>query len=266
MIMLDKYGDELYKLRSIGRHDSRIHGDVRFFRSKNYWGLHYVSRGSGRLIIRGTEYEVPENSLFLTPPFEPINYYSEEKNLWEYYFIAGYPDSVLDVAKPLGMSSGKFVVAAKNSDEITKLFEGFFENGQDEPYFRALGILNRILSLEYIAPKRSDLRSREEEIARSVDEIIRFNYKNSEFSVSDIAEMLHLHPSQLSRTYKSVSGESPISRLVGMRLEYASELLLSKKLSVAELCRECGFGDERYFMRRFKQKFGKTVGEYRKEN
>ena len=51
-----------------------------------------------------------------------------------------------------------------------------------------------------------------------------------------------------------------------MRLEYASELARSKKLSVADICRECGFGDERYFMRRFKQKFSKTVGEYRREH
>lgn len=266
MIMLDKCGDELYRLRSIGKHDSRIHGDFRFFRSKNYWGLHYVSRGSGRLILRGVEYEVSAGMLFLTPPFEPINYYSDEEKLWEYYFIAGYPDSVLDIAKPLGMSAGNFTAAAKNPDEIRRLFEEFFENEREEVYFRALSVLNKILSLEYVAPKRTDSRSREEELARSVDEIIRFNYKNPEFSVSDIADMLHLHPSRLSRVYKSACGESPISRIIGMRLEYAAELARSKKLSVAELCRECGFGDERYFMRRFKEKFGKTVGEYRKEN
>ena len=267
MIMLDKYDDKLYKLRSIGIHDSATGDEARFFRSKNYWALHYVDKGEGVLILRGAEYEVRSGMFFLTPPSEPINYYSRKEKSWHYYFISAYPDSMLDVIGPLGLNGGKFVVEAKHPVAVTRLFEEFFEKRDEHEnlYFAALSVLNKILSLEYAPLQQKSVCDSRAELVENVDEIISFNYKDPEFSISDIAKMLHLHPSQLSRIYKAIKGESPVSHLADVRLCYAAAILESKNLSVAELCRKCGFGDERYFMRRFKRRFGKTVGEYKRE-
>lgn len=267
MIMLDKFGDELYRLRSIGRHDSCTGEEARFFRSKNYWALHYVDRGAGHYILRGAEHEVSAGMFFFTPPSELINYYSNEEKPWRYYFISAYPDSILDVISPMGMNGGKFIVEAKHPIAVTRLFEAFFEKREEceDLYFTALGVLNKILSLEYVPLQKNNDYLSKEELIKNIDEIICFNYKNPALSIADIARMLHLNPSRLSRIYKAAMGVSPISRLVGMRLDQAALLLQSKNYTISELCNECGFGDERYFMRRFKQKFGKTVGEYRSE-
>ena len=269
MFILDKKSDALYKLRAIGYHDAERYGDVRFVRSKNYWALHYVSEGSGRFLLRDSEYKIKKGMFFLTPPLEPINYYSDGPDFWKYYFISAYPDSAIDVTHPLGFSGGKCVVWAKHPEETERMFKEFYERAEksEDIYFETLSLLNKILSLEY-EPSREKMSAaaKKADLIRQADEIIGFNYKNPEFSISDIAEILKLHPSALSRIYKEIKGETPVSGLIEMRLDYAAALLDRKSITISELCRECGFGDERYFMKRFKKKFGKTVGEYRRKN
>ncbi|MBQ4545123.1 MAG: AraC family transcriptional regulator [Oscillospiraceae bacterium] len=266
MILLEKYNDELFNLRSIGQHDSREGRDSHFFRSKTYWALHYVQRGSGKLFVRKQQYDIKSGMFFLTPPLEPVNYYADDNNPWKYFFVSGYPDSAIDILTALGFSSNNFAVSAKHPQKIFQIFSSFFMNAEDcdDLYFSALNTLHKILSIEFSKPQDDSRRRNATDIINSIEDIMLFNYKNPEFSVSDIADMLYMAPSQLSRIFKRETGETPISHLINLRLDYAASLLQNRSYNISELCNHCGFCDEHYFMKRFKNKFGMTVGEYRK--
>ncbi len=264
MIILDTYNDNLYKLRSVGHHDSRFHPDANFFRFKRYWGLHYLHSGEGKLILRDREYDLFPGMYFLTPPYEPVNYYSSGPSPWVYYFIAAYSDSPIDLSTLINTANGQFTAISKNPKKISKLFENFFATKETnhDPYFSTLSLLHKILSVEFsegFVPKN---KIHAPEIVESAKELLFFNYRNPDFNITDIATMLHINPSQLSRTFKAETGETPISYLINLRLEYAAAHLQKRRYNVSELYSDCGFNDERYFMKRFKMKFGITVREY----
>lgn len=55
--------------------------------SRDYWVLHYVYFGSGRLIVQGHTYSLKIGDFFLVPPYERIRYEADGVNPWKYYWI-----------------------------------------------------------------------------------------------------------------------------------------------------------------------------------
>ncbi|MBQ8003479.1 MAG: helix-turn-helix domain-containing protein, partial [Oscillospiraceae bacterium] len=268
-IWLDNYRDDgLFALRSVGHFDTRGEKESKFFRTKQCWALHFVQRGKGVIIVRGKKYDIHSGMFFLTPPFEPVNYYGEEDDPWRYFFISGYPKTMIDVFKVFSDNGDGVTHVSKNPQKAQQLFEELFRNrnkSAEEMYFMALNALERLLSFEF-SDARITQRSGKStaQTVNAIKDIIRFNYKDPEFSIRDIADMLHINSSQLSRLFRGETGRTPISFLVELRLLHAAALLDKGSYSIAELCRESGFNDECYFMKRFKKRFGVSVKGYRK--
>lgn len=83
-------------------------------------------------------------------------------------------------------------------------------------------------------------------------------------SVGLLAEWLHCSPCYLSHLYKSTTGEALSGYINRKRLERAEELLKSTTLSVKEISWTCGFSQESYFIRKFKERFGVTPKAHRR--
>ena len=268
-ILLDGYRDDgLFLLRNVGYFDTKGEKESKFFRSKSFWALHYVRRGKGQMTVRGRKYDIQSGMFFLMPPFEQINYHGLEDDPWCYFYIAVYPDSVIDVFRLFSDNGNGFTHVSKNPQRTQRIFETLFENrnrSSEEMYFASLNALMRILSYEFSEGKK--IKTPVERNRQKVDEIkniMHFNYKNPEFSISDIAAMLHTSNAQISRLFKQETGETPISFLVRLRLNHTAWLLDGGSYSIARLCNESGFNDECYFMKRFKKQFGVSVKGYRK--
>ncbi|MBQ9805343.1 MAG: AraC family transcriptional regulator [Clostridia bacterium] len=65
-----------------------------------------------------------------------------------------------------------------------------------------------------------------------------------------------LSASSLQRAYERHFGISPKQYLTRLRMNRALELLSENELSVKEIAFSCGFTDEKYFSRAFKEKYG----------
>jgi AraC-like DNA-binding protein len=51
-----------------------------------------------------------------------------------------------------------------------------------------------------------------------------------------------------------------------MRLKISAQLILEEGSNIAEVAYSCGFNDEKYFRKCFKEFFGMTPTAFRKEN
>ena len=91
---------------------------------------------------------------------------------------------------------------------------------------------------------------------------IHKNYKKAEFSVSKLADMLSVSETYFRRIFKRIYHISPVQYVIKLRLEYASQLLLSKLYTVKEVSYKSGFTDVKYFSRVFKEKFNMTPKKY----
>lgn len=89
-------------------------------------------------------------------------------------------------------------------------------------------------------------------------EVVRSNMANAEFGKDDFASALNVSTSLLYKKVKALTDLSPTDFIKCVRMDYALELLQSKKYSVTEVSEMCGFSSNGYFSTVFKKHFGKS--------
>lgn len=105
----------------------------------------------------------------------------------------------------------------------------------------------------------------EDAFVKNVIALIQTNCANPDYSVTLLAEAVHLSSSQLHRKITAVTGRSPIQLLRLHRLEKAKTLLKSPKLSISEIAYQSGFNDPSYFTRVFTKTFKMKPTVYREQ-
>ncbi len=97
---------------------------------------------------------------------------------------------------------------------------------------------------------------------KKVNYIIESEYSRK-ITLHSVAKELNLSPVYLSTMYKNGSGIHFSEQLLNIRMKHAEKLLLDQKIPTAKVAELCGFCDESYFRKKFKQFFGMNVREYR---
>lgn len=93
-------------------------------------------------------------------------------------------------------------------------------------------------------------------IMRNAAEYIHKNYKRATLSVSELAKNFSLSETCFRRMFHKTYSTSPMQYIINLRLEYASQLLLSRYYTIKEISDKSGFNDAKYFSRLFKKRFG----------
>jgi AraC family transcriptional regulator, L-rhamnose operon transcriptional activator RhaR len=84
------------------------------------------------------------------------------------------------------------------------------------------------------------------------------------WTLTALAEELHLAPGYLVRLFKAATGLPPMAYLAQVRAEHAAVLLLHSDEPVTSIGRTVGWSDQNYFARRFKAHYGLSATTYRK--
>ena len=88
------------------------------------------------------------------------------------------------------------------------------------------------------------------------------NHFSASLSSEDIAEAVGISVSHLRLLFRKQYGVSLMQKLNLIRIRRAKELLSSGMFSLAEVATACGFQNEYYFSRVFKQHTGIPPGKY----
>jgi transcriptional regulator GlxA family with amidase domain len=86
----------------------------------------------------------------------------------------------------------------------------------------------------------------------------------SRLSVDDLADKMAMSPRNFARLYRKQTGVSPGKAVERLRLEAACQLLEGTNLSLTEVVRSCGFGDDENLRRAMIRSFNVSPGEYRR--
>ena len=84
-------------------------------------------------------------------------------------------------------------------------------------------------------------------------------------SVDALVAMAHMSRSTLMRTFRRVTGKTPIDYLLQIRLDRARVMLSDPERSITEIAFACGFQDSNYFSRRFREALGVSPRAFRQE-
>lgn len=79
---------------------------------------------------------------------------------------------------------------------------------------------------------------------------------NKDLTLGTVAASLHVSAAYLSRTFKAIQGETPISYLTRLRMQRAKQLLMQEAITVRQVAHAVGYQDPYYFSKVFKRYFG----------
>jgi two-component system response regulator YesN len=100
-------------------------------------------------------------------------------------------------------------------------------------------------------------------LVRRIIELLSHSF-SEDLSLKTIAAQLNVNPSYLGQLLHTHTGELFHDYLTKVRMREARALLIGSDLKVSEIASRCGFSQQSYFNRVFKQSHGMTPVEYRR--
>ena len=94
-------------------------------------------------------------------------------------------------------------------------------------------------------------------------QFIEEHFCDPSLDIGGVCEAGFMSPSGLQRAFLRHFGISPKQYIIKLRMNKALPLLIENKLSVREISALCGFSDEKYFSRAFKEKYGQPPSRLR---
>lgn len=98
--------------------------------------------------------------------------------------------------------------------------------------------------------------------ARQAAELLRADPARH-WSLTDLANEVHLSKAQLGRVFVEAYGKSPIAYLTMLRTERMADLLRTSDTPIAVIAHEVGWGDADFAARQFRRSVGVTPSKYR---
>lgn len=82
-------------------------------------------------------------------------------------------------------------------------------------------------------------------------------------TLEDLAKAVSVSKTEVLRCFKSIIGQSPVRYLRAYRLQRAAYMITNTDNSIGQICEECGFDDNSYFTKSFKEMYHCTPHDYR---
>ena len=266
IISFGKSEREPLRFKDIGYQDfSKSEERLKFMRVQSGYTLHYVRSGRGTLIMGGKRYDIKAGEVFFIPPEEPMMYYPDENDPWSYFWFFLRDESAYELGRCMGFTMDAPVRTVRAPKTVVDCLCDLFDSHATLPELYSAAVAAFMQIFISTMPKQSgDTHTpHTADIVSNAKEIIELNYTNANFSVDAVPKLLYVSHTHLCRLFKTETGMSLVAYLIDVRLRHAATLLRKRDYSVKELGDAAGFGDERYFMKRFKKKYGMTVKEYR---
>jgi transcriptional regulator GlxA family with amidase domain len=84
--------------------------------------------------------------------------------------------------------------------------------------------------------------------------------------LEEVARAVNLSTPRLRYLFKAETGMTPAQHLKSIRMERAKELLEGTFLNVKQIMLQVGINDESHFVRDFRELYGVTPAEYRRNH
>lgn len=215
--------------------------------------------GEGKMQLQDKKYPVGINSVIYIPPAVSHSDYAEKSEL-EYISILFETDTEI--------SNGNALFIENDSSFYSELRQIVVCNQLGSPAYARIrdSLLDAVINKLILFGKMSK------------DELAVFKYEvsivetiaKSERTITDFMNCQDITRSNISRRFKTVTDETAKKFMDDQKIEYAKQLMLhdsANEKSTEDIARLCGYEEEYYFSRIFKNKTGMSIAEFiRKKN
>lgn len=117
------------------------------------------------------------------------------------------------------------------------------------------------IGFELIVEKR---RCENSKPIKTAQKYLLDNYSDNQLSLESLSDMVHLTPTYFSALFKKETNLCFTEYLRTIRINKATELLVSTSSSIKDVAKSVGYQDSRYFTKCFKKQIGIKPQDYRK--
>lgn len=89
------------------------------------------------------------------------------------------------------------------------------------------------------------------------------SHYQEKITLDELAQIASVSKTEAMRSFKSIIGQSPIKYLKNYKLQNAAYMIKNTNYSIGQICEICGFDDNSYFSKSFKEMYLCTPHEYR---
>jgi len=273
--MLDKYYNDIKDQTDLNIYRFGIEDCVPDYNwgpaLKDHFSIHYIFQGKGEFIINDTSYELGVNQGFLIPPNTVVSYKADHKNPWSYCWVGFHGLKAEYHVNKIGLKTQNPTFTCRENTSMLSIVKDMlacknYKKGRD------IKLLSNLYLFLYELTESIDnneaheqLQSgKEEYLNASVDFILK-NY-SMPISIQEIADHAGIDRSYLYLIFKEYLNISPSEYLIRLRTDVAKELLCNKALSIGNISRSVGYGDQFVFSKTFKKVTGLSPEKYRLSN
>jgi AraC-like DNA-binding protein len=223
--------------------------------SHSDWEIVLNMEGEGTTIIGNCEYDFSPGSIICQPPNIPHSKMSE----------SNFKDIFIQVSDFLISSNIDVPIYMDDEEKSFEILMYLALRVYHKKEKNCVPILNSLYeTMQQLLLSWSDTKPKNETIELFKNELIN-NFMNPEFELSNAMKKTSYCDDHFRRYFKKETGNTPISYLNNLRIEYAKELLNQKsnmRMTISEISFLSGFYDPHYFSRVFKNKVGISPQNY----
>jgi AraC family transcriptional regulator, arabinose operon regulatory protein len=233
---------------------------------RNQFLIHYVVRGSGRVMTADGVQSLSAGDGFLFFPGQRCWYQADDRRPWTYAW-AGFAGTQADaIVRRLGFTEERTVWRAPPDPALRQRFR---ELARSAPAaapqsLRLTGLLYLLLDRvgALLGPAAGSSERGQTGVIARVFRFVELHHGH-DIGVSDMARHAGLERTYFSAFFKRETGTSPAAYLMAFRMARAEHLLAETGLSVKEIAFSVGYQDYFVFAKRFKKTHGCTPSGYR---
>lgn len=113
--------------------------------------------------------------------------------------------------------------------------------------------------------KIDDLSVEEKILMQKIVNYIKDHIADSNISVNQLADNIGVSKSGLNRKMKKITGITPKDFIIHARMRKAGQLLKTTDLPIKDIAYDCGFADQNYFGKSFRNIYNMSPTEYRQK-
>lgn len=102
-------------------------------------------------------------------------------------------------------------------------------------------------------------------MVKKMTDFIKCNF-DIDIKVSDIADSAAISVRECQRLFSDILDTTPTKYLMKVRIDYSKKLLRETTLSMLQICERCGYSDQSYFTKIFREITGVSPSAYREKH
>lgn len=221
--------------------------------------------GSGYVEYKEKSYEIHRGDVALLEPLTPHRYGANDDDRWTIlwaHFRGGGIEGLISLYKKFGMN---YVFHLDNfkgaAEELKNIISMLSDNYNSINIHKACCILQMVL-LGFI-DTYSNKNTKDNRYTEEAVSFMKSNLYNN-IDLMSLSQHLGISTFHTIRIFKASFMSTPMQYYNMMRINEAGQLLLSSKITVAEISRDLNYSSQFYFSQQFKKKMGVSPIAYKK--